>query len=83
MEASILDLRRRMADILRALDRNETVKILYRGRQRALLVPTGQEDGPRRPVSSLPAFGIWKDHDQLQDVAVHVRRLRKGRFSAV
>lgn len=31
MEASILDLRRRMADVLRGLDRNESVKILYRG----------------------------------------------------
>jgi antitoxin (DNA-binding transcriptional repressor) of toxin-antitoxin stability system len=83
MEASILDLRRRMADVLRALDRNESVNILYRGRQRAILIPAGSADGPRRPVSSLPAFGMWKDHDALRDVAAHVRELRRSRGDAV
>ena len=83
MEASILDLRRRMADVLRALDRNESVKILYRGRQRAILIPTGPPDGQRRSVSSLPAFGIWKDYDALLDVAAHVRKSRRSRFDAV
>ena len=83
MEASILDLRRRMAEILRALDRNESVKILYRGRQRAILIPTGPADGQRRPVSSLPAFGMWKDYHAIRDVAAHVRKLRRSRFDAV
>jgi antitoxin (DNA-binding transcriptional repressor) of toxin-antitoxin stability system len=83
MEASILDLRRRMAEVLRALDRNESIKILYRGRQRAILIPTGPQDGQRRPVSSLPAFGMWKDYAALRDVAAHVRELRRSRFDAV
>ena len=83
MEASILDLRRRMAEVLRALDRNESVKILYRGRQRAILVPAGPPDGQRRRVSSLPAFGMWKDHNALADVAAHVRKLRPSRLDAV
>lgn len=83
MDASILDLRRRMADVLRALDRNETVRILYRGRERAILVPVGPPDGPRRPVASLPAFGMWKDHEALRDVAAHVRKLRRGRFDGL
>lgn len=83
MEASILDLRRRMAEVLRALDRNESVKILYRGRQRAILVPAGPPDDHRRPVSSLPAFGMWKDHGAMADVAAHVRELRRSRYDAV
>jgi antitoxin (DNA-binding transcriptional repressor) of toxin-antitoxin stability system len=83
MEASILDLRRRMADVLRALDRNESIKILYRGRQRAILIPAGPLDGQRRPVSSLPAFGMWKDHNALLDVAARVRKLRRSRLDAV
>ncbi len=83
MEASILDLRRRMAEVLRALDRNESVKILYRGRHRATLVPAGPPDGERRRVSSLPAFGMWKDYEALADVASHVRKLRRSRFHAV
>ena len=83
MEASILDLRRRMAEVLRALDRNESVTILYRGRRRAILVPTGPANGKRRPVSSLPGFGMWKDHEKLEDVAGHVRKLRRNRSDAV
>ena len=83
MEASILDLRRRMAEVLRALDRNESVKILYRGRQRAILVPAGPPEGQRRLVSSLPAFGMWKDHNALTDVTAHVRKLRRSRLDAV
>lgn len=83
MEASILDLRRRMADVLRALDRNESITILYRGRQRAILIPSGPPNGQRRPVSSLAAFGMWKDHSELRDVDAHVRKLRRARFNAV
>lgn len=35
MKVSILDLRRRMKDVLRALDRNESVTIYYRGNEKA------------------------------------------------
>jgi len=82
MKASILDLRRRMADVLRALDRNEPVKILYRGRERAILIPAGMTGHENNSVKEHPAFGIWKDYDQLEDVSAHVRKLRKGRFHA-
>lgn len=80
MEASILDLRRRMADIMKALDRNESVKISYRGRQRAILVPTGPMGTTKKqPLRDHPAFGMWKDHEELKDVTDHVRRLRQNR----
>ena len=83
MQASILDLRRRMAEILRALDRNEPIKILYRGRQKAILLPAGSPGSQQRRASSLPAFGIWKDYNESADVAAHVRKLRKRRFDAI
>jgi antitoxin (DNA-binding transcriptional repressor) of toxin-antitoxin stability system len=82
MKASILDLRRRMAEVLRALDRNETVKIFYRGRERAVLIPSGMSQGVTPPAKSHPAFGIWKDRDDLDDVPAYVRSLRRGRFDA-
>lgn len=34
MQASILDLRYRMKEILQALERNETVEILYHGKRK-------------------------------------------------
>ena len=84
MKASILDLRRRMGDVLRALDRNEPVTILHRGRMRGILYPAsvGREKLPTA-VASHPAFGMWKDRDDLRDVAQAVRKLRKGRGHAV
>lgn len=83
MKATILDLRRRMAEVLRALDRNETVTILYRGRIKAILIPASQ--GQRTPgsVREHPAFGMWRDRSDMEDVAGYVRRLREARFDAL
>lgn len=83
MEASILDLRRRMAEILRAIDRNESIMILYRGQPRAVLVPAGSRNRQRKSVASHPVFGMWKDNDKLADVPAYVRTLRRNRFGAV
>jgi antitoxin (DNA-binding transcriptional repressor) of toxin-antitoxin stability system len=83
MEASILDLRRRMAEVLRALDRNESIKILYRGRPRALLTRAGSPKRQRDSVANHPAFGMWKDHENLGDLTAYVRTLRRSRLDAV
>jgi len=82
MKASILDLRRRMGDVLRALDRNEPVKILYRGRERAIMIPSGPDPRKSRRVTEHPAFGIWKSRKDMEEVPVHMGRLREGRFRA-
>jgi len=85
MKASILDLRRRMPEVLRALDRNERVTILYRGKERAVLVPSRgvAANQARRGTVHHPAFGMWADRHDLIDVALHVRTLRRGRGHAV
>lgn len=82
MKASILDLRRRMKDVLAALDRNEPVTITYRGRARGTLVPEGGAAGECK-VREHPAFGMWADREDLADVPAAVRRLRKGRGHAL
>ena len=83
MKASVLDLRRRMKDILRALDRKEPVTILYRGKEKAVLYPSGTSRGRGGSVSKHPAFGMWKDRDDVRDVGKAVRALRKGRSRAL
>lgn len=83
MKASILDLRRRMADVLRALDRNEPVKILYRGREKAILLPAGRSNGGQLHVKDHPAFGMWKGRKEFEDVGAQVRELRKSRHHVV
>jgi prevent-host-death family protein len=45
MYTSIVDLRYRMKDVLRAIDRGETVTVTYRGREKARLVPSNAAAG--------------------------------------
>lgn len=79
MKATILDLRRRMSEVLRALERNESVTIHYRGRERAVLVPAGNQRRTDVPVREHPAFGMWKDREEMDDVTAYVRSLRAPR----
>lgn len=39
MKASIVDLRYKMKDVLKALDQNEEVKILYHGKVKGTIIP--------------------------------------------
>ena len=77
MEASIVDLRRRMPEVLRALDRNEEVIVTYRGRKRAVLKPV-EDEKPPISAADHESFGMWRDRDI--DVDAMVRRLRRGRY---
>lgn len=83
MKASVLDLRRRMKEVLKALDRNEAVTILYRGRRKGVLYPAGSSHGRKCSVQKHAAFGMWKNRRDLRHVEAAVRRMRKGRGHAV
>lgn len=77
MKARIVDLRYRMKDVLKAVDRGETVTVLYRGKEKARLVPIREiriED-----LRSDPAFGMWKQRKELKDPERWLRKLRRGR----
>lgn len=83
MNATIVDLRYRMKDVLRAIERGETVTVLYRGKPRAALTPitppvaASDKGGPR--TADQPLFGLWNDGDDLKDPASWVRNLRRPR----
>lgn len=77
MKANIVDLRYRMKAVLRAIDRGETVTILYRGKEKARLTPLVPEGTPKTKDQSL--FGMWSDRDDLADPASRVRDLRQPR----
>jgi len=72
-----------MKDVLRALDQNEPVTILYRGKRRGVLYPAGHRGRAAGRVSEHSAFGMWRDRADMQDVGKAVRTLRRGRFDAV
>lgn len=79
MKASILDLRKNMGKVLAALDKNETVKLTYRGKEKALIVPTGIQQAT--DLTQNEAFGLWAV--RTEDVEKTVRNIRKGRSHAV
>ena len=82
-ESVDLDLRRRMGDVLRALEKNEPVTILHRGKEKAVIYPAPIRQGRAIAVTQHPAFGMWKDRDDLQNVDQAVRKLRKARHLAL
>jgi antitoxin (DNA-binding transcriptional repressor) of toxin-antitoxin stability system len=84
MKASFVDLRRKSAAIIRALQRKEPVTVLYRGVPAAIMQPVDQPTAkPIGSVKNHAAFGMWADRDDIKDVASHVRRIRRGRYDAL
>jgi prevent-host-death family protein len=79
MRATILDLRYRTKEVLRAVERGETVTILYRGKEKARILPVATK-GDDSELAASEAFGLWKDREDLRDVSRYVRELRHGRF---
>lgn len=59
MQASIVDLRYRMRDILRALSRHEVITVLYRGKPRAKLVAI--EEPSKKKEMEHAFFGMLSD----------------------
>ena len=75
MEASFGDLQKKSNEVIRTLNRNEQVTVLYRGKPVAIMQPIG---GLVVKAADHPAFGLWADRDDMPDVAAHVRDLRRG-----
>jgi len=78
MEATIVDLRYRMNDILKALDRNEDVTILYRGKPKGILKSNVNTN--RKKVKEHPFFNILSSDKSVED---EMDDLRGGRYRAL
>jgi antitoxin (DNA-binding transcriptional repressor) of toxin-antitoxin stability system len=79
MKATIVDLRYHMKDVLRAIDRGETVTVLHRGKERAKLVPWSAKETTAVRAADQPFFGLWKDRKDTEDPVAYVRALRRPR----
>lgn len=78
MNATAKDLRFHAKELLEAVKMGEEVTITYRGKPCAKIVPL--ETAPKKNKAVNELFGIWKDHEAMNDVDKYVRDLRKGRF---
>ena len=76
MNASIVDLRYKTKQILAALDRQETVSVLYHGKLKGRLVPAVSAD--RKKVQDSAFFRMLaKDRTPVAEV---MQTLRGGRY---
>ena len=76
MEATIVDLRYKMNDVLKALDRNEKVSVKYRGKIKGVIVPTF--NFKQKSVEEHEFFGMNKD--DMETVEQTMERLRGNRY---
>lgn len=75
MQATVVDLRYRMNDVLKALDRNENVDILYRGKKKGVLIANAKRSETK--VSAHPFFNM---RSSSVSVETEMESLRGGRY---
>ena len=75
MKASVVDLRYKTKEILNALDRNESVTVLYHGKVKGVIKPAG--GAPATKIKDHPFFGMLKGDDET--VLEELGSLRKPR----
>ena len=66
MKATIVDLRYRMKDVLGAVERGESVTVLYRGKPKARILPVARK--AEGNLAEAEVFGMWKSRKDLIDV---------------
>ena len=76
MEATVVDLRYHMNDVLKALERNEPVSVLYRGKVKGIIHPAAA-CAPARRLRDHAFFGSRVSAESVEDT---VERLRGGRY---
>ena len=77
MKATVVDLRYKMSEILKALDRREKVTLLYHGKVKGEIIPAGEKRDvsvEMHPLFNMAA-GITEAVDQQMDA------LRGARFN--
>jgi hypothetical protein len=75
MKASIVDLRYKTNAILKALERQESVTILYHGKVKGIIKPAGGKSETK--ITDHPFFGMYVDADE--SVLEELKNLRKPR----
>ncbi|MGE4295016.1 MAG: hypothetical protein AB7E49_04885 [Campylobacterales bacterium] len=80
MEASVVDLRYKTKEIIRALDRNEKVEIFYRGVLKGSIEPAAPKK-TRKSAAEHPFFGMYQD--EAESVESVMEKLRSGRVHVV
>lgn len=72
MIATIVDLRYKMKEILKAIDRNEKVTVLYHGREKCVIIP--KHNAQLKKTHEHPFFGMNSDDvESVHDIMLRLR----------
>jgi len=77
MKASVMDLRYRTKEILRALDAQEEIILTHRGNQKGRILPITSNHLNPTDLAQHEAVGMWSDLEE--SVPDTISRLRKPR----
>lgn len=80
MKATVVDLRYKMNDVLKALDRNEKVTVFYRGKIKGILIPSGKRT--QMKITDHPFFGMSSQTSK-KSVLDKIDDLRGGRYNDI
>ncbi len=75
MKASVVDLRYHMSEVLRALERQEDVCIVSRGKLKGVIKPANGK--PRMKVRDHPFFNMRESRETVEQ---QIEKLRGGRY---
>ncbi len=79
MKASVVDLRYKMNDILKALDRNEKITILYHGKIKGIISPIFNKKNKK--VREHNFFGMYEKNKK--SVEQEMDDLRRNRYNDI
>jgi len=77
MKASVMDLRYRTKEILRALDAKEEIILTHRGNEKGKITPIGGKNLDSGSLARHEAIGMWSD--AAEPVPDMIARIRKPR----
>ncbi len=77
MKASVMDLRYRTKEVLRALEGREEITLTHRGKAKGKIVPADGIHPASPKITDHEAIGMWADHQE--PVPALVARIRKPR----
>lgn len=77
MKATVMDLRYRTKEILRALNAREEITLTHRGTEKGKIIPVEAKPRAHGSLSEHPVVGMWADC--VETVPELIARIRKPR----
>jgi len=78
MKIGILELSKNLRHVIAALQRRAIAVLSKHRRDVTFSIPAGQTS-ETEIIRNSPAFGMWKEREDMEDPAEYVRRMRSGR----